>query len=157
MKIIKLTGNNPYSVIVDDEDYEWLTERCWGLNIAKGGPYAVEQSNPAIAMHREILGLRKGDGIEGDHKNGNTLDNRRHNLRRATRSQNAQNSKLRISTRSGFKGVGCEAHGKPFRAVIKINGKKRYLGTFDTAQEAARAYDKAALEIFGEFAQINFP
>jgi len=90
-----------------------------------------------------------------DHRNGNGLDNRRANLRPATKSQNGANRLIAASNKSGFKGVDLKK-GR-WRAQIKVVGSKIHLGYFDLAEEAARAYDMAAIEAFGEFATLNFP
>ena len=90
--------------------------------------------------------------MQVDHKNRNGLDNRRDNLRLATHGQNLANSKTH--SESGFKGVEKNKHR--FYASISIDGKTKKLGGYDTPEEAARAYDEAALEQFGEFARINF-
>ena len=90
-----------------------------------------------------------------DHRNGNALDNRRANLREATRSQNSANRRVPRTNKCGLKGVRFEA--KRWRADIKVGGTSRYLGRFDTAEDAARAYDVAAREAWGEFAALNFP
>jgi hypothetical protein len=93
-----------------------------------------------------------------DHINRNGLDNRRSNLRPATHSQNSANAGRQTRSTSGFKGVHRgPVRGKAWRAQIHTAGKKRHLGTFDDPEEAARAYDAAAVELFGEFARTNFP
>ncbi len=94
-------------------------------------------------MHRVILGLEKGDGFIVDHINRNTLDNRRGNLRIVTPSQNRMNSKVRSDSATGFKGVSRTKAGK-FQAQRKVNGVNVYLGTRDTAQEAAILYTQSA-------------
>jgi len=90
-----------------------------------------------------------------DHANGNGLDNRRSNLRQSTHAQNMANSRLNKNNTSGFRGVS--RNGSSWGAQIRLGGRPTYLGTHDTPQSAARAYDAAALEHFGEFAQPNFP
>lgn len=103
-------------------------------------------------LHRYIMGLRKGDGRYVDHHNHDGLDNRRENLRLATPVQNIANARRR-----GLVGVRRSRSGR-WTARIKIgDGRERHLGTFDTPEDAARAYDRAAVEAFGEFALPNFP
>jgi hypothetical protein len=92
-----------------------------------------------------------------DHANGNGLDNRRSNLRLATGTQNNANRRLASNSTSGFKGVNLYKRTGRWRAHIAIHRQQKHLGYFRTAEEAARAYDIAALALFGEFALINFP
>lgn len=92
-----------------------------------------------------------------DHANGNGLDNRRSNLREATHAQNSANSRLSRRSTSGLKGVTWYKRTSRWRAHITVGQQQRHLGYFDEAIEAAKAYDTAALEAFGEFAHINFP
>jgi hypothetical protein len=92
-----------------------------------------------------------------DHANGNGLDNRRSNLREATHAQNSANSRLSRRSTSGFKGVTWYKRTSRWRAHITADQVQRHLGYFDTPEEAARAYDTAATEAFGDFARLNFP
>jgi hypothetical protein len=103
-------------------------------------------------MHRLIRGSRAGKQV--DHRNLNTLDNRRGNLRDATHGQNQQNKSTK--TESGIKGV-CRRRNGRWGARIRSNRYLHYLGTFDTPTEAGKAYDRAAKRLFGEFARLNFP
>jgi hypothetical protein len=160
MKEIRLTKG--FVAVVDDADYEELTKFSWYAKETKWGTYA-ERSFPRkpgvrrtnITMHRQLLGLKSGDGKYADHVDGNTLDNRRSNLRVCTNAQNAANVGPRKGKR--FKGVDWYEPSCKWRAYIRVNYKRSYLGLYDTPEEAAKAYDSAALAAWGEFAQLNFP
>ena len=112
-----------------------------------------------ILLHRFLTGF---EGLT-DHINGDGLDNRLCNLREATPAQNNYNSPKQKTNTCGFKGVSLDRGGKKrkrkpiYRAQIKADGKYKNIGRFHTAIEAARAYDKAAKELHGEFARLNFP
>jgi hypothetical protein len=103
-------------------------------------------------MHNFITGA-----IGIDHRNGDGLDNRRANLRVTTQAQNCANTRIRSNNKSGFKGVSWRAASNAWVAQIKRGDKSHHLGLFSSAKEAARAYDAAAVEFFGEYARINFP
>lgn len=106
-----------------------------------------------LRMHRLILDAPPG--MDVDHVNGNGLDNRRMNLRLASRSQNLANQrKQRDKTSSRYKGVSISRQGT-WRARICVRGQKRWLGIFESEEEAALAYNRAASEYFGEFARLN--
>lgn len=158
MKKIRLTQNK--IALVDDEDFEWLNQYKWYAQKGCHTFYAIrtiyKNNKPrTVRMHREILGLFFGDGLKIDHKNHNGLNNQKKNLRFATRSQNAMNQKIRITT-SNYKGVSWHKGNKKWIAYIKINGKRLYLGLFNNEVEAAKIYDKEAKQLFGEYANINF-
>ena len=130
---------------------------------AAGKPtYAVRRTRlerdgkqKVVWMHREIM--KAGDREFCDHINRNGLDNRKANLRLATRSQNAWNRrKAKIESRSKYKGVSWYNRGKRWNARIHVNRKEKFLGIFADEIEAAKAYDAAARKCFGEFAQLNF-
>jgi hypothetical protein len=122
-------------------------------------PGARGDAKKTILMHRVIL--KASERTEVDHINGNKLDNRRENLRVATKSQNLGNQKIRSTNTSGFKGVNWKQWRKirssgAWTARISVGSKRIHLGYFSTAEEAARAYDSAAQQYFGEFAKLNF-
>lgn len=136
--------------IVDDEDYERLSKYKWHYS----GRYARRtiMGFKKISMHQDILGTYNG---VADHINGNRLDNRKQNLRVCSHAGNAMNRKvIAKNNTSGYKGVRFEY--KKYRASIQYKGKRIHIGLFETAEEAARAYDKKAKELFGEFARTNF-
>jgi len=108
-------------------------------------------------MSRQILGLTPGDPRQADHRNHDTLDNRRENLRVATRSENCRNRMRRVDNRSGFKGVSWNRERGQWRAQIWTGSTNKLLGTFADPVSAAKAYDEAACERHGEFALLNFP
>jgi hypothetical protein len=131
--------------LVDDADYDWLNQWRWCLgNRRTHGAYVVRSEQAGgrngkkvtVRMHRLILGLAPGDPREGDHINLNKLDNRRSNLRIATRAENARNQPLRKSNTSGYRGVYREDNRWSARGFM--GGKAIRLGRFDTAEEAGR-------------------
>jgi hypothetical protein len=103
-------------------------------------------------MHELVVACPKG--MVRDHKDRNGLNNQKANLRIATHSQNQANSPPRNGRR--YKGVYTMESGR-WRAQIQFNHKLYYLGSYDTAKEAAKSYDKKAHELYGEFAYLNFP
>ena len=105
-------------------------------------------------MHRLLMGTPP---CQVDHKNRDTLDNRKENLRLANSKKNAQNRKVRADSATGYKGVYWRAGRNKYRVVIRSEGKSKVVGHFSDPVQAARAYDKAALELFGEYACLNFP
>lgn len=152
MKQIPLTQG--LFAIVDDEDFERLNTYKWHVSSRGNISYAARKvMDKNIYMHREVLG--SPNNMVVDHIDGNGLNNSRLNLRSCTQSENIKNSKLSKSNSVGFKGVSRSGTG--YKAQICVNRNKMYLGYFGKAEEAAKAYDKAALEHFGEFANLNFP
>lgn len=109
-----------------------------------------------IYLHRAIMS--PSEGLQVDHINGNTLDNRRANLRVCTQSENLRNSgKMSGARTSRYKGVSYDIGAKSWRAFIRAGGRVRALGCFRTEIDAAKAYDLAALSEFGQYARLNFP
>lgn len=149
MAIIKLDSQR--CALVDDDDLPALYPHQWFyLN-----GYAVRRQRTAsgavlILMHRELLRASPGELV--DHIDGDRLNNRRSNLRICTPSQNQANRRT-----AGYRGVYYEGRSGRWRAQIKIQQRNRYLGTFDTPEAAARAYDRAAYAAWGRFARLNHP
>jgi hypothetical protein len=153
MREIQLT--NGAVTIVDDEDYARLSVYRWRARYHRRRTwYAMRGWSPTISMHRYILDCLPGQEV--DHINHDGLDNRRCNLRLCTNSQNQANSQKRAgATSSRFKGVGWHIRERRWMARIRHCGQLCWLGYFDTEEEAARAYNAKAQELFGGFACLN--
>ena len=162
MKKIQLSGHRKGStikgyVLVDDDDFEWLNKYKWHCN--KYG-YAVK-------THKKLNGIRSKLFMHGlliyrfpsmqvDHINGNKLDNRKENLRIVTPQQNTWNTKKSKSNTSGYRGVYWHSQCKKWYSQIRTNKKKTiHLGMFNNKEDAASAYNKAALIQRGKFAMLN--
>lgn len=148
-----------YVALVDEGDYELLSKRNWMTAIRERSIYAVScesRSNGGgtTYMHRLLVNAKKGEQV--DHVNHNGLDNRRANLRICTVAQNRQNQRKTRGS-SKYKGVCWHKAGGKWRAYIKRESRQRGLGCYEIEEDAARAYDRAAVEMFGEFASLNFP
>ena len=145
--------------IVDAADYDWLMQWKWCAIYAPNvrGYYAVRTDRGYITrMHREILGLKRGDIRRGDHISRNTLDNRQSNLRIANRAENGWNRSKDIDNTSGYKGVSRSKKTGKWIAMITVHQKVIYLGQRDTAEAAHRElYAPAALKYHGEFARTE--
>lgn len=152
--------------LIDAEDREWLSSYRWRFQASMGYARTTLGRRPnrrTVGMHRFILGLEgEPRTVQVDHINGDKLDNRRCNLRKCTPEQNAANWGWHAGDwegrlPSGFRGVlrSTGRSKKPWRACIGIEGRSVSLGTFWTEEDAARAYDDAALKQWGEFARLN--
>lgn len=157
MKRIELSQGQV--ALVDDEDHEWLSQFNWHAEKRRNTFYAVRNKRGAdgkrrrVYMHREIMKTPRG--MDTDHCNGDGLDNGRANLRICTRADNRHNEGVRSNNTSGYKGVSWDKRCKNWQAYISVNGKMTHLGNYTDKVDAARAYDKAALELHGSYARIN--
>lgn len=166
MREIPLT-NSPLVALCDDEDYPFLMEYCWhwkphfkypehgrvAHSVYLGminGRHVVKR----IEMHRVVMGAPTG--VEVDHRDHNTLNNQKFNLRQSTKSQNRANRIISVFHKaSPFKGVGWLKKNHKWHAQIGVGGSRIHLGCFNSQVEAARAYNDAAQQYFGEFALLN--
>jgi hypothetical protein len=123
----------------------WVEDPAWASGRKKVTEY----------MHRLIMGVTDPK-IDVDHRDGNGLNNTYDNLRVATHAQNIQNCKKQVTSTSRFKGVSWRKDEQLWVARIQVNGKSRFLHYHKTEEDAARAYDLAATEHFGDFAKLNF-
>lgn len=135
--------------IVDDDDYDYLSKRKWHIS----GHYAATYIGNNKSFPMQDMILPHNTSLCVDHINGNKLDNRKSNLRVCTKRQNSYNRKLGKNNKTGLKGVS--PYRNKFRAVIYWNYKHIHLGMFDSPAAAAAAYDRKALELYGEFAKLN--
>ena len=142
--------------LVDDEDFEYLSQFNWFVSSAG---YAVRNETVAkykrrsTLMHRDVLNAKKGLSI--DHINGDTLDNRKENLRECTHAQNLKNQKIRSTNTSGYTGVHLVKRRNTWAAKLRMDGRDYCLGEFPDKHDAARMYNFWAADMFGEYARLN--
>jgi len=154
--------------LVDDEDNPWLTQWRWHARKRTNRPgydavrvyrhgIGKKRITVTVVMHRLIAGAVDSKQ-HVDHINHDTLDNQRANLRLCSAAENHWNTMIHRDNRSGYKGISLHVDQprlKPWRAWVQINGKRTCVGHFATPGEAARAYDAAAIEHYGQFALTN--
>ena len=147
-----------YNVIIDDEDYPISIK--YKYRARKRGDivyfcysYMKNYKRLHFYLHREIMGCLPGDGKTVDHRDCNTLDNRKSNLRICTVAENTHNQRMRTNNTTGYKGV-CYFNGT-WRAHIRINYKKIHLGCFDNPVSAYNAYCEASKKYHGEYGRVK--
>lgn len=156
-KLIPLTQEK--FALIDDEDFELVSQYKWCAYFSGGNWYArsnaqINYKRVTLKLHTLVLGkiLQK---VEIDHVNRDGLDNRKENLRVCTHQENSCNRRKRVG-KSQFKGVQLfKGRKKKWMAQIGANQKKKFLGYFENEIDAAKAYNKAAIDLHGEFACIN--
>lgn len=170
MAVIKLTKG--FFALIDDSDLEKAEKHKWHVKISRGKAYATRERRKGeypsdikvgtkILLHRYILGIHMLNGftVLGDHRNGNSLDCRRSNLRAASFSTNGQNRLcLKSKKSSRYKGV-CLLKNGHYQSYIKAEKRQIHIGTFSgigAEIDAAKAYDVMAAKHFGEYAVLNF-
>lgn len=162
MKLIPLSQGQ--FAKVSDKDYKKISEYKWHASWYKTNrcfyaltavPYGdgSKRMRP-LAMHRFIMGLGYGSKGVVDHRNHDTLDNTRRNLRVSTHVQNCQNRVLNKNNKSGLRGVSVHKQSGKWQATIGAYGKFTYLGLFDTKEEASARYKAEARKLFGRFSNV---
>lgn len=136
---------------IDDQDSDRVSRYTWGED--KAGYVRAFKGKEKIYLHRLIANAKKGEYV--DHQDRNKKNCQRNNLRICTQAQNRANSVGRTRSTSVYKGVNWDKTRKKFLARLGINGKGKNLGRFDNEIEAAKAYNNAAVEHYGEFAKLN--
>jgi hypothetical protein len=156
----EITLSKGYVALVDDEDYERVNQTPWCAFVTPWTVYGIHtfrepgKKQKTVRLHRFILGI-DDPAVHIDHRDRNGLNNCRSNLRACTPTQNSCN-RARWTGKSSYRGVHKHREGK-WEAGIRVDGKRIYLGLFESDVAAALAFDKAARELRGEFAVCNFP
>lgn len=150
-----------YEAVIDASDvpfvqgHNWFARKAWKRNGELRTVYAMRNSarergrQRTIMMHKVLLGVERS--VEVDLRDGDGLNNRRGNLRPATRAQNQHNRRLGVDNTSGFKGVYWDRNAQRWRAQICASGHQKHLGCFDSREAAASAYASASAKLHGEF------
>lgn len=146
--------------IIDRTDAPLVAPYRWTAICYDGRWYArrsrrVSEGQGEVFLHQQLFPVLPGWTV--DHVDGDGLNCRRENLRQANHSENQCNKPAYRTNKSGYKGVDWDSHHGKWRAQIAKDGRHYHLGRFDTAEEAARAYDAAARRLHGAFARVNFP
>lgn len=147
-----------YEAVIDAADVPLVEGYNWHADVRSHTVYAMRtdysgEKKKNFYMHRIIMG--EPEGLEVDHEDCNGLNNRRKNMRAATRMQNKHNERIKSNNQSGFKGVGFHKRQGRWRARIMINGQRKWLGYYDTPEKAHASYVKASEALHGEFGRVE--
>lgn len=158
MKLLPLTQNR--FAIIDDEDFDRVSQYKWQFDnygyATRVKHISGSKKNRILqhfSLHRTIMNCPKGKQVE--HINGNSLDNRKENLRFSTQHQNSMNKGISKNNTSGFKGVCWNKRKNRWMVRLGFNYKELFLGYFDDLEEAVKIYNQNAIKYFGEFARLN--
>lgn len=154
-RIIPLTQGR--ICFVDEEDHASASQFKWYFDTGYAARAVYDKTTGKQRkqkLHRFITGDTP-KGLEVDHKDGEKLNNRRHNLRICTHAQNVKNKSLHKNNTSGYKGVSFFKPTGQWLVHIGVGGKSKHIGLFDQIEDAAKAYSQAASEHYGEFAKLN--
>lgn len=149
-------GNNLFAM-VSNGDLQKIQGRNWRhSSMTNSGKFYARRFEKGgyVLLHRLLMGLPNGDKRTVDHINGDSLDNRRENLRICTAKENSWNRRKTNSV-LGYFGVSNGNGPNQYVSKFRHDGKNVYVGTFDTAIEAAYEYNKVAKKLRGEFAALN--
>jgi hypothetical protein len=156
--IAYVTLTKGYEAVIDAVDVDIVARFNWTAYLTTSTVYAARKDTSGAKqinfyLHRAIMG--NPAGIEVDHINGDGLDNRRCNLRAATRSQNAQNTRVRSDNTSGVKGVWWDSARRKWASEIRVRGRKLFLGRHNDLESACEAYAYASEKFHGEFRRTD--
>jgi hypothetical protein len=146
------------TILIDDDQHKRASAHSWCAQLQDNGKYYAVATirGEKVYLHRWLMNATDDQIV--DHIDGNTLNNYLCNLRFATKSQNAANRKeLNANNKSGYRGVSWSKSSKKWVAQIMVNYVNYQLGRYENKEDAARAYDAAAIKHFGAFARLNFP
>jgi hypothetical protein len=153
--IVATSKGQQIEFLIDQADYARVSEHQWSVAWRENGPYAVTTiDSKKTYLHRFLLGASKGEVV--DHKDRNSLNHRRNNLRFSNTAGNCQNRSRHRNNSTGFLGVHPTASGR-YRAQVSAFGRRVTVGVFDTALTAAVCRDLTAIRLQGAHASLNFP
>lgn len=158
MQTFRFNVPSGQEVVVDASQKEFVRSRKWYATGPKHKQYIScflykDGKQKSVSLHRALMG--SPDGMQVDHINGNPLDNRLCNLRIAKRAENMWNMGRNSKNTSGYKGVSWMATNNKWQVKIRVNGERKWLGLFDTAEEGYAVYCEAARKYHGDFVNVG--